>query len=351
MGKVMVCATDGIEVSGAPEEIKLLPIGFVHSEKGNFTVDNESFDLIQKAFKGRKLDIVIDYEHQTLENVQAPAGGWIKELKLGEDAIIAKVEWTPKAQEYLQNKEYRYLSPVVMVRNKDLKAIQIHSVALTNTPAIDGMFPIVNSLNIEDNMDISENGGQKMELEKLTKLLGLPDGATEEEVLKALEAAGAAKTETKTLEANPPVEKKEDSTVVANSTILDLLGMPAGAKTEEVAATILSLKTGGSNVQAELLKLKQSLEQREASEAVTAALKSGKISSAQKEWAMQYALKDQSGFNKFIEIAPQVVPVGKMDMVDAPAPATADYGVDTKVLKTLGMTDDEIKLVVTGKGK
>ena len=53
-------------------------------------------------FKGRHLDLVIDYEHQTLKDVQAPAGGWIKDIYKGDDALVAKVEWTPKAQEYLK---------------------------------------------------------------------------------------------------------------------------------------------------------------------------------------------------------------------------------------------------------
>jgi len=71
---------------------------------------------------------------------------WIKELVLKNDGIFAKVEWTKKARDYLQNREYRYLSPVVLVRKKDHKASQLHSVALTNTPAINGMMPIVNSV-------------------------------------------------------------------------------------------------------------------------------------------------------------------------------------------------------------
>lgn len=337
MNKVMACATNGVEIKGVPEEIKILPLGIVRSQKGNFKVDEESFIAIQKTFKGRALDLVIDYEHQTLENVQAPAGGWIKDLKLGCDAILAKVEWTPKAIEYLQNKEYRYLSPVVMVRNKDLKAVSIHSAALTNTPAIDGMFPIVNALNIEDTMNTLEDGGTKMDLEKLIKLLGLPEGATEEDVLKALEGAGAGKGEEKALEDTPP-KKKEDVELVANSTVLNLLGLKEDAKTEEVAASILSLKMGGTDTQAELLALKQKIEQRECDEVVTYALKTGKISAAQKEWATQYALKDPVGFKKFVEIAPQVVPMGKMDFVDAPR---ADAEFDVKSLKNFGISKED----------
>lgn len=59
-----------------------------------------------------------------------------------------KVEWTEKAKSFLPNKEYRYLSPVVLVRNSDEKVTQLHSVALTNTSAISGMKPIINSLSI-----------------------------------------------------------------------------------------------------------------------------------------------------------------------------------------------------------
>lgn len=109
MAKLIACAGQGVELSGVPTEIKILPLG-KYIPKGDFNVDDESFELIRKQFKDRKLDLVIDYEHQTLSDVQAPAGGWIKDLYKGEDAIIAKVEWTPKAAEYLKNKEYRYLS-------------------------------------------------------------------------------------------------------------------------------------------------------------------------------------------------------------------------------------------------
>lgn len=64
-----------IDLSGAPEEIKILPLGEVKSTKGTFLVDDASVDMILKSFKDRKIDLVVDYEHQTLLNVQAPASG------------------------------------------------------------------------------------------------------------------------------------------------------------------------------------------------------------------------------------------------------------------------------------
>ena len=345
MAKLIACAGEGIELSGVPTEIKILPLGRVHSQKGDFNVDEESFELIRKQFKDRKLDLVIDYEHQKLSDVQAPAGGWIKELYKGEDAIIAKVEWTAKAAEYLKNKEYRYLSPVVLVRKRDQKATAIHSVALTNTPAIDGMFALVNSLDIED---ISE-GGNIMDLKELAKALGLPETATEEEIKKAVEDAAKAAERLKEMEEKKPEDKpgeggkpQEVAEVVANSTILSMLGLKEGAKTEDVAASIMALKTGTPDTQAELLALKQRMQERDADEEVQKALKAGKITAAQSGWAKSYALKDMDGFKGFVEKAPVVVPPGKLELKDAPAAPGSDE-VDVAILKNMGVSMEDVK--------
>ena len=79
----------------------------------------------------------------------------------------------------------------------------------------------------------------------------------------------------------------------------ELLGLKAGAATDDVTAKIMELKGGtidGVNVLEELKALKQQNAQRDADEAVTLALKAGKIAPAQKEWARSYALSDPKGF-------------------------------------------------------
>lgn len=334
MGKMDVYALDGMELSGVPAEIKILPLGHVHSQKGDFLVDDESFQLIQKQFKDRKVDIVIDYEHQTLADIQAPAGGWIKELYKGRDAILAKVEWTARAAGYLKNKEYRYLSPVVLVRKRDKKATAIHSVALTNTPAIDGMFAVVNALKTED---ISERRNI-MDLKELAKILGLPENATEEEVKKAAGDAARAAEKLKDMEGRQP-EGKE---IVANSTILSMLDLKLDAKTEDVAASIMALKAGGANVQAELDALKERMQEKDAEEEVQKALKAGKITAAQTEWAKGYAMKDLKGFKGFVDKAPIVVPQGRLDLKDAQGASRSDE-VDIAILKNMGVSMDDVK--------
>lgn len=112
-----------VELTGVPETIAVLPLGHVVSSKGEFDVDEGSFQAMKAQIAQRGVDLVVDYEHQTLKGVEAPAAGWVKELKLEGGSIVAVVEWTPRGAEYLKNKEYRYLSPVVNVRRADNKAI------------------------------------------------------------------------------------------------------------------------------------------------------------------------------------------------------------------------------------
>src|SRR3990172_1683922 len=138
-----------------PQRILLAPWGNVESSNGSFVVDEESARLAVQAFEEHGTDLPIDYEHQTLGGVyaspsgQAPAAGWIKRI-FAESGVglLAEIEWTDQARQRLADKEYRYLSPVAIIRKTDRKLVAIHSAALTNKPAIVGMQPIVNRADV-----------------------------------------------------------------------------------------------------------------------------------------------------------------------------------------------------------
>ena len=139
----------------------IAPWGQVESANGRFVVDAESARLVLEAFDAQGIDVPIDYEHQSLGGVyasptgQAPAAGWIRALKAADPTeadeagagLFAAVEWTDAAREKLTAREYRYLSPVVLVRKSDRRVVALHSAALTNKPAIVGMKPIVNRMD------------------------------------------------------------------------------------------------------------------------------------------------------------------------------------------------------------
>ena len=188
-----------------------------------------------------------------------------------------------------------------------------------------------------------------MELKELAKALGLPETATEEEIKKAVEGAAKAAEKLKEMDGKNagegdgnPGECATGADMVANSTILSMLGLKADAKTEDVAASIMALRAGAPDTQAELLALKQRMAERDADEEVQKALKAGKITAAQSEWAKSYALKDMEGFKGFVDKAPVVVPQGKHDLKDAPAASNSDE-VDVAILKNMGVSIEDVK--------
>ena len=327
----------GIDLSGVPEVIRVLPKGHVSSTKGDFEVDDRDIAGIIRQFKARRLDLVIDYEHQTLSDVQAPAAGWIKDLYPGEDALMARVEWTQKGREYIANKEYRYLSPVVLVKKADQHAAVFHSAALTNTPAITGMFAIINS----DALSIEEEEEPRMELSALIELLGLEEGTAEEDVLKRIkELTQQAAEEGQGGQEGKEGPAKEGTQLVANKTVLDLLGLPEDARTEDVTARIMAFKAGDSALQRRVAELEKQAASQKAEELVGLAMKDGKLSPAQKEWAVAYALSDPKGFANFVEKAPVVVPMGKTAFA---ADERKQDGVDWRILKNQGVTEEDLK--------
>ncbi|MDY2651047.1 MAG: phage protease [Eisenbergiella porci] len=164
-------------------------------------------------------------------------------------------------------------------------------------------------------------------LKMLAAMLGLPETATEEDIKNAVEALQKKGTETEP---------------VANSTILSMLSLKADAKTEDVTAKIQQLQNGGTGLAAELADLRKQFAKREAEEAVAVALKDGKISAAQKEWAMEYALKEPTGFQSFCEKATPVVPMGKTALGD-PKVSGRKTEMDTVILKNLGLSKEDLE--------
>jgi len=276
-----------------PKEFQILPLGRVHSQKGDFLVDNESFASIRKDFKERQLQIPVDYEHQTLKDVEAPAAGWITDLALKSDGVYAIVNWTDRATEYLRNREYKYCSPVISVRASDRKALKLHSVALTNKPAIDAMIPIVTKNGSAsahtDNEDVVAEGEaqQTNELAKLAQLLGLPSTATLEDIYKVIAALST--------------EYKE-------------------------------LKLKCDTIEFEAFKAK-------AVNIVESGLREGKILSYQRDWAFRSAMNDVEEFSLWLKSAPQVIPIGEFAPDDFEKPMSRSSHSD----RLMGLSESDIK--------
>ena len=326
--------TDGAQTP--PDEFLLIRFGendyTKGEEQGRFAFSESDADAILADFSRRAKDGVIDYEHQTLKGVEAPAAGWITGLAKTAAGLVAKVDWTARAKERLQSREYRYHSPVLHFREG--RPYQLHSVALTNHPALHGYPALVADDNSKPNQ---EDKKMNEHLKKIAALLGvtvvaLADGkedekATADAVLAKLgeaQAANAATAELLKLHDTPTIEA-------------------------------LGVKIAGMVPAAEKAELQLRLAKNDAEKAVAKAFSDGKLVEAQREWALKLAEQAQQAVSDYAAKAPKVAP-GPLDASIAGNPPKNTDGApksfsdeELKIFKTLNLSDEQINKIKEGK--
>ena len=149
----IAACTFAVQAAGADglHRVQFFPAGEFRSgdvrpqEVPAWRIDAASAALVIERFNARKKPLVIDYEHQTLHKEKngqpAPAAGWFKglEWREGQGLFMVQIEWTERAREMIAGSEYRYLSPVFGFDSQTGAVTYIHSVALTNDPALIGL--------------------------------------------------------------------------------------------------------------------------------------------------------------------------------------------------------------------
>lgn len=156
--------------------IHLIPGGEIVGRDGR-TWRMMDAHAVVAATNAHDIDIPVDYEHQTErapKNGQpAPAAGWIKELAVRESGIWGRVEWTAKARQMIQNREYRYISPVFSYEKHSRDVLELLSAGLTNIPNLELV-----ALNRK------EERNPEQFTKELQSSLGLAEDADQKEILQ-----------------------------------------------------------------------------------------------------------------------------------------------------------------------
>ncbi len=345
----------------APETFVIFPLGKVTGEGiESFTVDEESIRQVQDEHQRKGIDLVVDYEHQSLGGGVAPAAGWITGFFKEGNALACSVKWTERAKTYITGKEYRYFSPVAKITESGRLA-GFQSMALTNLPVGHNLQPLV-SMKI--------NGGTGMK--KVFSLLGLNDTSTEEDAVNAIKGiiadaikSIAAEKGTMREELITTLEMSQTAThaevmgrvaqlkfaaaapaPAASEEVLTELGLQRGAGKSEVIANIRAMKQSiinGVNP-AEFQVMKQRLAGIETEKLVTLAMSEGKITAAQREWAEKYATDDPEGFKLFTKAAPVIVIMKQVAAGNGPEKKEKVITEEDKaIMGQMGVTEEDFK--------
>lgn len=304
--KIIVIRASLIPSGTVPDEIQVVPFGKWNGYKqGGELVEFEvTRELASKAIDYHKKfnerfpqrDLPIDYEHQTLSGGEAPAAGWYKNLFLKNDGIYTKVkEWTKKAEQYLLNKEYRYQSPVLMFNDVDGESgetipLWISSIALTNSPFLNGIQPVVAKNNSASTIIYLTDSNQsqptqptkgvttmptiEVVLQFLAKMLGLDPASTWEQIKTKLQSfmdtEGKEPGETvaaKYRNAMKALSLSETATLddvkafgLKHTSILQELGVQATTTIDEIKTVIAAKAKGTQQVDLKSYVLKSDLD-------------------------------------------------------------------------------------------
>lgn len=331
------------EISGVPESFQILPNGEFEMEgSGKGILDAESAALVIKEFSRRGNDMVIDYEHQTLKGEEAPAAGWIKKLEYrGAEGLWGITDWTEKAKSYIVNREYRYFSPVILISKSTRKVISLINVALTNSPRINHLQPIIAKLDQlsgrgkNKNTDLRE---EEVMIEKLKKMFQLAADATEEKILEAVQAIVNKASD---------LERKLGETVACKE-VLVALGLNEDAKKDAVLAIVASMKAPtdvAKQLSLEVVELKSKIAAMEQQDLVALALKDGKTSPEELDkWGRDLALKNPEQFKLIVLSRPagSVIPVDGINHKKETPGGTLD-DTQREVNRQMGIDEETYK--------
>ena len=300
-----LASTIALDADGkAPKRVKLLPFGTFRGRDGRGPWVLEPGDHAEqviattRAYHSDKR-MLFDYDHQSaLAAVPgvggtAKAAGWINTSTLAAEAdgIWGDVEWTDLAAAAIEAKEYRYHSPWFYREPETGRVTRIRNAGLTNSPNLD--LPALASAS-------ASAEGEKMTqiaLAPLVTALALSASAGETEVLAAI---GDLKTKANGAEA-----------VLASTRAK--LGLAEDANEEAVLAAIGAKAEAGEPDPAKYVPIGALKEVRDQlatirEEKVLAmvddAVAGGKLTPAQKEWALRLGKKDVAELQSYLENAP-----------------------------------------------
>ena len=156
--------------------------------------DRESTDRVIEAFNALKAakgdawtGLLVDQEHFSLDaSKPSTALAWAKDIRVDDDGSIwTRWEFTAPGRELWDGKVLVSRSPYFecVQDGDDFRPIRLISIGMTNTPH----FTELSTLAAARAAEVTNNKGE-IQMNKIIEALGLGEGATEEDVLAAIDA-------------------------------------------------------------------------------------------------------------------------------------------------------------------
>jgi len=306
------------EAGKAPSRVQLLPAGTQVMGRDGRWWNNSNPQAVIERTVARNVDLAIDENHVTdkeYNGVPTRAMAWLSNLTVETNGEVwADAAWTPEGQSLVESKAYRYLSPVFSFDSNTKEIGAIIGAGLVNRPNLD-----LAALNSESQSPEEES------MKKIAAALGLPETATEDQVLVALNAL---------------------QTKATNSQQVDL---SVYAPRADVAA----MEQRAINAETKLAEQSKADLQKRAEVTVNSAVTGRKIAPASRDQYLALCATEEglASFEKIMATTPAVLPELPKDPVTTPGGSTALNASEEAVARAAGYSNDEWKKLQEGSKK
>ncbi len=325
-----ICAALALP-EGAPDRIELIPVGKFAPADGRGTHDLPAADaaavIAASLARAPGGVLPIDFDHRSIAaqgTADSRAAGWITGMQVEGDRMVASVEWTAEGRAALEQKSYRFISPVYLTRRGDGRVVLIRGAGLVNYPALPELQQLA-----------SMKETQMTPIEQIAGVLGLSADAPDE-IVARVTALAASETQLASVIAAAGVTGDDAVTQVCSR-----LQTGAGAPDPEAYVPMAAF----TEVQTQLASLSASVTADRAEAALERARADGKLIPALEDWAVQLASKDLSQFEAWAASAPVMVSLGERRLAGRTPPvktaATALDETERQIASLMGLSEEK----------
>lgn len=312
----LIVALNVADDGSVPEWVQVLPSGeIITGHDGRQWRNNP--DGVVAAFNQRGRPLLIDWEHasehRAPQGLDAPASGWLNAMEVRNGEVWGQVEWTERAANQIRNREYRFLSPVILYSPKTRRIARVDSLGLTNKPNFS-----LKALNREQ----TEESPMTLS-DALRKALNLADDATEVQAVTAIQALENKARAANTLQEHPTP---------------DLTKFVPRADYDQ-------LKERAANAEQKLKTLQQEQSDAAMDELINQGVKDGKIAPSSVEF-FKASCRQEDGLEKlrkYLESAPKLVSDSGLDDKNPDDASRSMNTETTQVSRMFGNSVEDLK--------
>ena len=135
-----LCSAIALQEGAAPEWVEVFPPGPRLEARDGRSWTLSDPEGVAAASMATGVDLAVDWEHaqarRAAKGGEAPAAGWIREMRVRDGRVMARVEWTDRGRASVESREYRYVSADFLHdRSAERRILRVEGLGLVNRPA------------------------------------------------------------------------------------------------------------------------------------------------------------------------------------------------------------------------